>query len=120
LVRLPRAVPLAVLSALGHSATWDSRILDLHGPLRSKSGHRKLSGKARASFSFQTLFNLAIDSKLRGCDVVGLKIADVAPNGAAMVCTLQRDLDPLDLEIVERALQGVWEGIAAGLAPLDL
>jgi hypothetical protein len=42
------------------------------------------------------------------------------PGGAAMVCTLQRDLDPLDLEIVERALQGVWEGIAAGLAPLDL
>ena len=25
------------------------------------------------------LFNLAIDSKLRGCDLVGLKIADVAP-----------------------------------------
>jgi integrase len=27
------------------------------------------------------LFNLAIDSKLRGCDVVALKIEDVAPNG---------------------------------------
>jgi hypothetical protein len=27
------------------------------------------------------LFNLAIDSKLRGCDLVGLKIADVAPPG---------------------------------------
>jgi hypothetical protein len=26
-----------------------------------------------------------------------------------MVYTLQGDLDPLDLEIVERALQGVWE-----------
>ena len=30
------------------------------------------------------LFNLAIDSKLRGCDVVGLKVEDVAPNGYAM------------------------------------
>ena len=30
------------------------------------------------------LFNLAIDSKLRGCDVVGLRIVDVAPNGYAV------------------------------------
>ena len=27
------------------------------------------------------LFNIAIDSKLRGCDVVRLKIAEVAPHG---------------------------------------
>ena len=27
------------------------------------------------------LFNLAIDSKLRGCDVVRLKIEDIAPHG---------------------------------------
>ena len=27
------------------------------------------------------LFNLAIDSKLRGCDVVSLKVEDVAPHG---------------------------------------
>src|ERR1700757_3348111 len=30
------------------------------------------------------LFNLAIDSKLRGCDVVAVRIDDVAPNGYAM------------------------------------
>jgi hypothetical protein len=30
------------------------------------------------------MFNLAIDSKLRGCDVVALKVEDVAPNGYAM------------------------------------
>ena len=29
------------------------------------------------------LFNLAIDSKLRGCDVVAVKIKDVAPAGHA-------------------------------------
>ena len=29
------------------------------------------------------LFNLAIDSKLRGCDVVAIKVDDVAPNGYA-------------------------------------
>jgi hypothetical protein len=27
------------------------------------------------------MFNLAIDSKLRGCDVVHLKVEDVAPRG---------------------------------------
>ena len=30
------------------------------------------------------LFNLAIDSKLRGCDLVALRVDDVAPNGYAM------------------------------------
>jgi integrase len=30
------------------------------------------------------MFNLAIDSKLRGCDVVALKVEDVAPNGYAL------------------------------------
>jgi len=30
------------------------------------------------------LFNVAIDSKLRGCDVVALKVVDVAPNGYAV------------------------------------
>jgi hypothetical protein len=29
------------------------------------------------------LFNLAIDSKLRACDVIALKVEDVAPNGYA-------------------------------------
>jgi hypothetical protein len=31
------------------------------------------------------LFNLAIDSKLRGCDVVALKVEDIAPNGYAVL-----------------------------------
>jgi integrase len=31
-----------------------------------------------------TLFNLAIDSKLRGCDLVALRVDDVAPNGYAV------------------------------------
>jgi integrase len=30
------------------------------------------------------MFNLAIDSKLRGCDVVALKVENVAPNGYAI------------------------------------
>jgi hypothetical protein len=30
------------------------------------------------------MFNLAIDSKLRGCDVVALKVEDVVPSGYAV------------------------------------
>src|SRR5262245_11180264 len=30
------------------------------------------------------MFNLAIDSKLRGCDVIAIKVDDVAPNGHAV------------------------------------
>jgi hypothetical protein len=30
------------------------------------------------------MFNLAIDSKLRGCDVVALKVDDIAPSGYAV------------------------------------
>jgi integrase len=30
------------------------------------------------------MFNLAIDSKLRGCDIVAMKVEDVAPNGRSI------------------------------------
>jgi hypothetical protein len=30
------------------------------------------------------LFNIAIDSKLRGCDVVALKLEDIVPKGYAV------------------------------------
>ena len=36
------------------------------------------------------MFNLAIDSKLRGCDVVALKVEDIAPHGY----TIDRDSPP--------------------------
>src|SRR5580698_8623694 len=39
------------------------------------------------------LFNLAIDSKLRGCDVVAVRIEDVAPNGydGSRNCSAEED-----------------------------
>ncbi len=40
----------------------------------------QIAGRARDL----ALFNLAIDSKLRGCDVVNLKVEDVAPHGYAI------------------------------------
>jgi hypothetical protein len=52
------------------------------------------------------LFNLAIDSKLRGCDLVGLRIADVAPHGYAVdrASVRQRKTGrPVRFEITEQA-----------------
>ena len=40
----------------------------------------KIEGRTRDL----ALFNLAIDSKLRGCDVVAVRVDDVAPSGYAM------------------------------------
>ena len=37
------------------------------------------------------MFNLAIDSKLRGCDVVRLKVEDVAPHGMTVDRAMGRE-----------------------------
>ena len=52
-------------------------------PLRPKhvwSIRSKLQAEGRTRDL--AMFNLAIDSKLRACDVVALKVENVAPNGA--------------------------------------
>ena len=58
------------------------------------------------------LFNLAIDSKLRGCDVVGLKVEDIAPHGYAMERATVRQKKtgrPVRFEITEQSRQSVDE-----------
>ena len=56
------------------------------------------------------LFNLAIDSKLRGCDVVALKVEDVAPNGYSVdrATVRQRKTGrPVRLELTEQTRHAV-------------
>jgi len=56
------------------------------------------------------LFNLAIDSKLRGCDVVSLKVEDVAPHGYAVdrATIRQRKTGrPVKFELTEQTRQAV-------------
>src|SRR5436190_10831611 len=56
------------------------------------------------------LFNLAIDSKLRGCDVVALTVEDVAPNGYAVARTTVRQRktgQPVRFELTEQTRQAV-------------
>jgi integrase len=60
------------------------------------------------------LFNLAVDSKLRGCDVVALKVEDVAPNGycADRATVRQKKTGlPVRFELTEQTRQAVDEYI---------
>jgi integrase len=67
------------------------------------------------------MFNLAIDSKLRGCDVVALKVEDVAPNGYSVDRATVRQKktgQPAKFELTEQTRQAVDDYIkAAGKKP---
>lgn len=67
-------------------AAWNKgKLTGAKPPLRL--GH-VWSIRAKLQFERRTrdlaMFNLAIDSKLRGCDLVALRVGDVAPNGYAV------------------------------------
>jgi integrase len=56
------------------------------------------------------LFNLAIDSKLRGCDVVAVRVDDVAPNGYTLdrATVRQKKTDrPVRFELTEQTRQAL-------------
>ena len=62
------------------------------------------------------MFNLAIDSKLRGCDVVALKLEDVAPSGYAIdrATVRQRKTGrPVRFELTEATRQAVDDYLRA-------
>src|SRR5947208_10276281 len=67
------------------------------------------------------MFNLAIDSKLRGCDVVSLKVEDVAPHGQAVDRAIVRQRktgQPVRFELTEHTREAVDAHIkAAGKKP---
>lgn len=56
------------------------------------------------------LFNLALDSKLRGCDVVAIKVEDIAPNGYALDRAMVRQRKtgrPVKFEITENTREAI-------------
>src|SRR5882724_4110039 len=67
------------------------------------------------------MFNLAIDSKLRGCDVVALKVEDIAPSGYSIDRATVRQKktgQPVKFEITEQTRQAVDDYLrAAGKKP---
>jgi integrase len=70
----------------GRRPPWNKRkLIGAKPPLRPShvwSIRTKLQMADRKRYL--ALFNLAIDSKLRGCDVVAVRVDDVAPSGYAM------------------------------------
>ena len=72
----------------------------------------QLDGRARDL----ALFNLAIDSKLRGCDLVALRVNDIAPHGYALDRANIRQKKtgrPVRFEITEQTRQSVDAYLAA-------
>jgi integrase len=67
------------------------------------------------------MFNLAIDSKLRGCDVMALKVEDIAPNGYAIDRATVRQKKtgrPVKFELTDQTRQAVDDYLkAAGKKP---
>jgi integrase len=63
-----------------------------------------------------TMFNLAIDSKLRGCDVIALRVEDVAPNGYGIERATVRQKKtglPVKFELTEQTRQAIDEYMKA-------
>ena len=74
-----------LLAATGRTPWNKGKLIGTKPPLRPKHvwairTRLMIEGRSRDL----AMFNLAIDSKLRGCDVVALKVEDVAPNGYAI------------------------------------
>src|SRR3989442_15493232 len=93
---------------------WNKgKLIGVKPPLRPKhvwSIRTKLQVEGRTRDL--AMFNLAIDSKLRGCDVVALKVDDVAPNGYAIdrATVRQRKTGrPVKFEITDQTRQAVDE-----------
>lgn len=62
------------------------------------------------------MFNLAIDSKLRGCDVVSLRVEDVAPHGLAVDRATVRQKktgQPVKFEMTEQTREAIDNYLAA-------
>src|SRR6185436_14323598 len=62
------------------------------------------------------MFNLAIDSKLRGCDVVALKVEDVAPGGYTLDRATVRQKktgQPVRFELTELTRQAIDDYLRA-------
>jgi integrase len=97
---------------------WNKgRLIGQKPPLRPKH-----VWSIRSKLQFQSrvrdlaMFNLAIDSKLRGCDVVALMVDDVAPSGYAVdrVTVRQKKTgQPVRFELTEQTRQAIDDYLRA-------
>ena len=104
--------------AKGHAAPWNKgQLLGQKPPLKLKE---IWAIRVRLQLDHRNrelaLFNLAIDSKLRGCDLVGLRVHDVVQGShvAARAIVMQRKTQrPVQFEITEQTREAVAAWIAS-------
>jgi integrase len=108
--RMSSAVPI-------HTPWNKGKLIGAKPPLRPKHvwsirTRLLLEGRTRDL----AMFNLAIDSKLRGCDVVALKVEDVAPNGYAIDRATVRQKKtgrPVKFELTDQTRQAIDDYLKA-------
>src|SRR6202008_841599 len=98
--------------------SWNKgKVIGAKPPLRPKHvwsirTRLMIAGRARDL----AMFNLAIDSKLRGCDVVALRVEDVAPNGYTVERATVRQRKtgrPVKFELTEQTRQALEDHLRA-------
>src|SRR5947208_12202530 len=107
----------STVTAPKHSSWNKGKLTGAKPPLRPKHvwsirSKLQLEGRTRDL----AMFNLAIDSKLRACDVVALKVEDVAPNGYSVERATIRQKktgQPVRFELTEQTRQAVDEYLRA-------
>jgi integrase len=99
------------ISPVPNRRPWNKgKLIGAKPPLRSKQVWSIRSKLQMEGHVRELAFNLAVDSKLRGCDVVTLKVEDIAPNGHALVRATIRQKKtgrPVRFELSEQTRQAV-------------
>jgi integrase len=115
----------SVLPAAKRTPWNKGKLIGTKPPLRPKhvwSIRTKLQVEGRTRDL--AMFNLAIDSKLRGCDVVALKVEDVAPSGYSVDRATVRQKktgQPVRFELTEQTRQAVDDYLrVAARSPANL
>jgi integrase len=107
----------AIPSTSKRSAWNKGKLIGAKPPLQPKhvwSIRTKLQVEGRTRDL--AMFNLAIDSKLRGCDVIALKVDDVAPSGYAVDRATVRQKktgQPVKFELTEQTRHAVDDYLRA-------
>ncbi len=115
---VPADQDLSEKTRIANQCPWNKgKLIGQKPPLQPKHvwairTRLQLAGRTRDL----ALFNLAIDSKLRGCDVVSLRVEDVAPHGYAIdraTVRQQKTGHPVRFEITEQTRQAIDDYLKA-------
>lgn len=111
-----RSIPLISTKAEIHKEAWNKgKLLGQKPPLKLKEVWEiRIRLQIAHNCRELALFNLAIDSKLRGCDLVKLKVRDVAHGDQVLKRAMimqQKTHQPVQFEITEQTRSAVSDWI---------